>query len=164
VASQIDRVRRPFNVSSVAQAAAVAALDDEAHVARSCAAARDGLEALTRGLGGLGLHVLPTPGNFVLVDLARDAAPIHQAVCSPRRATAGERVLALAPAGADAVLEVDLARLRANRTVGPVLRALGVATEVGGNLAATADLLVFVSYRVGDSDAAQLVFAAGPRV
>lgn len=81
-----------------------------------------------------------------------------------RHATAGERVLALAPAGADAVLEVDLARLRKNRAVGPVLEAVGAASHTGGNLTASSDLLVFVSYGVGDASARQLVFAAGPRV
>ncbi len=81
-----------------------------------------------------------------------------------RKATAGERVLALSPAGADALLEIDLARLRRNRAVGPVLEAVGAAAQVSGNLAASSDLLVFVSYGVGDADAQQLVFAAGPRV
>ncbi|HUS65995.1 MAG TPA: hypothetical protein VMZ28_15690, partial [Kofleriaceae bacterium] len=81
-----------------------------------------------------------------------------------RKPTGGERILALAPAGADAMLEIDIGRLRRNRAVGPVLEAVGAAAQVSGNLAASSDLLVFVSYGVGDADAQQLVFAAGPRV
>ena len=91
------------------------------------------------------------------------AAPAVVEVPS-RKPTAGERILALAPAGADAILEIDIARLRKNRAVGPVLEAVGATAQVSGNLAASSDLLVFVSYGVGDADAQQLVFAAGPRV
>ncbi|HUS63999.1 MAG TPA: histidinol-phosphate transaminase [Kofleriaceae bacterium] len=81
VAAQIDRVRRPFNVSGIAQAAAVAALDDAAHVERSCHAARAGMEALAAGLGAIGLRALPSLGNFALVDLGgREAGPIYQAL------------------------------------------------------------------------------------
>src|SRR5204862_8265436 len=79
-------VRRPFNVAGVAQAAALAALDDQGHVAASCEAARVGLAALAAGLGGLRgpggapIRVLPSLGNFVLVDLAAEAAPVYQAL------------------------------------------------------------------------------------
>lgn len=63
----IDCVRQPYNVSAIAQAAAVAALGDTEHVARSQALARDGREELARGLGALGLEVVPSQANFVLV-------------------------------------------------------------------------------------------------
>src|SRR5690606_36297025 len=79
-----------------------------------------------------------------------------------RRPTAGERLLELAPAGADALLEIDLARLRDNAQVGPLVRAVTGGGARAGLLAAS-DLLVFVSYRVGHDDAAQLVLAPGPR-
>jgi histidinol-phosphate aminotransferase len=77
-AQRINRARMPFNVSGVAQAAALAALDDDAHVAATCAAARVGLDALRSGLSALGLHVPPSLGNFVLVGLGRAAEPIYQ--------------------------------------------------------------------------------------
>jgi len=80
VVAELDRVRRPFNVSSVAQAAALAALDDREHVARSIEAARSGLPALAAGLTALGLGVLPSLGNFLLCDLGRPAAPVYQAL------------------------------------------------------------------------------------
>jgi histidinol-phosphate aminotransferase len=78
VARRLNQTRRPFNVSSVAQAAARAALDDQEHLARSVAAAAAGISALTRGFSALGLTVLPSLGNFVLVGLGRDAQPIYQ--------------------------------------------------------------------------------------
>jgi hypothetical protein len=80
-----------------------------------------------------------------------------------RRATSGDRLLRLAPSGADALLEIDLARLRENRAVGPLVQAL---TDAGApdDLVAGADLLLFASYGVGGAAAEQLVLAAGPRV
>jgi histidinol-phosphate aminotransferase len=80
VVGYLDRVRRPFHVSSVAQAAALAALDDAEHVARSVDAARAGLPVLSDGLRELGLVPLPTLGNFVLADCGGQAAALYQAL------------------------------------------------------------------------------------
>lgn len=77
-AARLDQTRRPFNVSNVAQAAALASLEDQAHVARSCEAARAGLAQLAEGFSALGLTVLPSLGNFVLVDVGRDAEQVYQ--------------------------------------------------------------------------------------
>lgn len=80
VADLLNRVRQPFNVNSVALAAAEAALDDAAHIAASVELNRAGLVELRRGLAELGLRVLPSAGNFVLVDFGRPAAPIYDAL------------------------------------------------------------------------------------
>jgi histidinol-phosphate aminotransferase len=74
----IDRVRLPFNVTSVAQSAALAALEDDAHVERSAEAARHSLALLAQAAPGLGLRVHPSAGNFALVDVGRPAAPVYQ--------------------------------------------------------------------------------------
>ncbi len=68
VVEYIDRVRPPFNVSHVAQAAGVAALQDDDHVARSQALVRDERPLLSSGLAALGATVGPSQGNFVLAD------------------------------------------------------------------------------------------------
>lgn len=81
-----------------------------------------------------------------------------------RRPTAGDPILRHAPAGADAVLEVDLARLRRNPTVGPLVAAVTAAGEVGGDLIAIGSTVVIASYRIGQTDAGQLVFVTGPKV
>ncbi len=78
VADLLNRVRQPFNVNLPGQAAAVAALGDEAHLERSLRCNREGLEALRRGLGDLGLRCLPSAGNFLCVDLGRDAAAVDR--------------------------------------------------------------------------------------
>jgi histidinol-phosphate aminotransferase len=70
----LNRVRQPFNCNSLAQAAAVAALGDEAFVARSVEINRAGMAQLTAGFDGLGLRYLPSSGNFVLVRVGDGAA------------------------------------------------------------------------------------------
>ncbi|MGC3998503.1 MAG: aminotransferase class I/II-fold pyridoxal phosphate-dependent enzyme [Anaeromyxobacter sp.] len=64
----IDRVRAPFNVNHVAQAAGVAALGDEAHLARSRALVLEERPFLAAGLADLGATVVPSQGNFILAD------------------------------------------------------------------------------------------------
>ena len=77
VADLINRVRQPFNVNSVAQAAAVAALGDEEFVQRTYALNQAGMAQLTQGLTSLGLDYIPSYGNFVSFHVA-DAAGVYQ--------------------------------------------------------------------------------------
>ena len=65
VADMMNRVRQPFNVNSVAQAAAVAALQDEAFVRQTNELNRCGMAQITQGLTRLGLEYIPSYGNFV---------------------------------------------------------------------------------------------------
>jgi len=80
IADLLNRVRQPFNVNSVALAAAEAALDDTEHVARSRRNNREGMEQLTLGFAELGLRFIPSVGNFVCVDLGRPAKPVFDAM------------------------------------------------------------------------------------
>jgi histidinol-phosphate aminotransferase len=80
VADLLNRVRQPFNVNSLAQVAALAALQDEAFIAESVATNRAGMRQLEEGVTALGLSYIPSVGNFLCVDFARDAAPIDQAL------------------------------------------------------------------------------------
>lgn len=65
VADMINRVRQPFNVNSVAQAAAVAALQDEDFVRRSNELNQRGMQQIIAGLTKLGLSYIPSYGNFI---------------------------------------------------------------------------------------------------
>lgn len=67
----VNRVRQPFNVNALAQAAAIAALADSAFLARSYQLNRDGIRQLESGFEGLGLEFVPSSGNFVLVRVGR---------------------------------------------------------------------------------------------
>ncbi|MDQ3267282.1 MAG: histidinol-phosphate transaminase, partial [Pseudomonadota bacterium] len=73
VADMLNRVRQPFNVNSVAQAAAVAALQDEDFVRRTCELNQAGMEQITQGLTQLGLEFIPSYGNFVCCLIANPA-------------------------------------------------------------------------------------------
>ncbi len=68
VVELVDRVRAPFNVNLIAQAAGVAALDDLEHVERSRALVREERPFLAEGLRSLGATVVPSQGNFLLAD------------------------------------------------------------------------------------------------
>src|SRR3970282_1650668 len=72
----LNKVRSPFNTSAVAQAAALAALDDSEHVRRSVESNRAGMKQLGEGLKALGVQVVPSYGNFLLVELGGDSRPV----------------------------------------------------------------------------------------
>jgi histidinol-phosphate aminotransferase len=75
----LNRVRQPFNVNALAQAAAVAALADVAYVAESRRLNREGIGQLDAGLRKLGIRALPTHGTFVLVDVG-DGSRVNEAL------------------------------------------------------------------------------------
>ncbi len=75
----MNRVRQPFNVGCAAQAAAVAALGDEAFLERSYETNRAGLDRLQGAFQRMGLEYVPSYGNFVLVRVG-DAARIYEAL------------------------------------------------------------------------------------
>mgnify|MGYP001549950172 FL=1 len=80
IADLLNRVRQPFNVDSFAQAAALAALDDQDYLQRSVAVNDAGMRQLVEGVERLGLDYIPSSGNFLAVDLGRDAGPVDQAL------------------------------------------------------------------------------------
>jgi histidinol-phosphate aminotransferase len=65
VVDLMNRVRQPFNVSHIGQAAAVAALIDDEFVEQSTLLNKQGMIALTAGFRRLGLSWIPSHGNFV---------------------------------------------------------------------------------------------------
>jgi histidinol-phosphate aminotransferase len=79
IASLLQRVKEPFNVSSVAQAAAFAALDDHEHLKISVQNNASEMERLAEGLSRLGLAVTPSQANFMLVNFP-DAKVVHQSL------------------------------------------------------------------------------------
>lgn len=77
VADLMNRVRQPFNVNSVALAAATAALEDDDFVRQSFELNRSGMRQVTEGLKRLGLDFIPSYGNFVSFQV-EDAAGVFQ--------------------------------------------------------------------------------------
>ncbi len=78
VADLLNRVRQPFNVNSVAQFAAMAALDDTEFVAASVAENHNERQRLYAELTKLGLDYIASGGNFVSVDVKRPAVDVYE--------------------------------------------------------------------------------------
>jgi histidinol-phosphate aminotransferase len=73
VAAVLNRIRGPFNVSAPAIAAAVAALEDAAHLERATAHNNRWLPWLAEEIAALGFKVTPSAGNFLLVHFPNDS-------------------------------------------------------------------------------------------
>ena len=72
--SVLNRVRQPFNVNAIGQAAALAALDDHEFTEKCARENRTGLTQLERGFSQLGLEFVPSVANFILVRVGDGAA------------------------------------------------------------------------------------------
>lgn len=73
----MNRVRQPFNVNSIAQAAAVAALADADFLEKSRALNAEGVKRLSSAFESMGLSFIPSFGNFVLVKVG-DANAVNE--------------------------------------------------------------------------------------
>jgi len=97
------RMRNTFSVSSVAQAAALVAIDDHIHIQRvvenNAIQSRD----LTQGLSGLGCRVVPTWANFLYCDLGEEAAAV-----AGRLQEEGVAVRPLGPWGAPTCIRLTI--------------------------------------------------------
>ncbi|MFH0824791.1 MAG: histidinol-phosphate transaminase [Pseudomonadota bacterium] len=116
----LNRVRPPFNVSSAAQAAALAALDDHDHVRRSLELTAQGMAYLESELGSMGLDVVPSQANFVTFCLDRNAQPVYEALLHE-----GIIVRPLASFGMECCIRVTIGTMEQNqRFVGALRRCL----------------------------------------
>lgn len=80
MADLLNRARQPFNCSSFALAAGVAAIADEDFVTTSAALNREGMEQLVRGIERLGYEYIPSAGNFVSIDCGVPGPEIFDAL------------------------------------------------------------------------------------
>lgn len=80
IARYLNQVRPPFNTNSLAQRAALAALGDEEHVAKSRAMNQTEMASLRAGLLSLGLKPLPSEANFLYFDVGRDGRLVFEAL------------------------------------------------------------------------------------
>jgi histidinol-phosphate aminotransferase len=76
----LNRIRAPFNTNSLAQAAATAALADAKHVGSTRALTETGRKYLTEQCRALGLSVVPSVANFLLVDTGRPGPAVAEAL------------------------------------------------------------------------------------
>lgn len=78
IADILNRVRQPFNTNLLAQAAAIASLEDEAHVVNSVSMNNTGKTYLQNAFTEMGLRYLPTMGNFISVNVEQDGMALYQ--------------------------------------------------------------------------------------
>ncbi len=74
MAALLRSIQPPWSVNAAAQAAGLAALEDDAHLERAREEVRRARAALVAGLEALGLRVIPPAANFVLVEVGNAAA------------------------------------------------------------------------------------------
>ncbi len=104
LAELLNKVRQPFNVNSIAQAAALAALEDEDFVRRSVALNRKEMERMTPALEDMGLSIWPSATNFLLIDLKeRSGTHIYQGLLDQ-----GVIVRSMAPYGLPETIRVTV--------------------------------------------------------
>ena len=126
------RMRNTFSVSSVGQAAALAALDDDNHIQRVVENNVLQSRVLSQGLSGLGCRVVPTSANFVFCDLGEDAAA-H----ADRLQNEGVAVRPLGPWGAPNCIRVTIGTAEQNQAFlqaaqRVVARGFGTGTQMSG--------------------------------
>jgi len=78
IADVLNRVRHPFNVNSLALAAATASLSDDAYLQRSITVNDEGMAQLTSAFERLGYDYIPSCGNFVCFDTKRQGLDVYQ--------------------------------------------------------------------------------------
>jgi len=76
VIKDLQQVRGPFNVNSLAQAAAIAALADQAHLQDSITINAEGRDRLETHFDMMSLEYIPSQGNFVFVNIGTDSAKV----------------------------------------------------------------------------------------
>jgi histidinol-phosphate aminotransferase len=115
----MNRIRQPFNVNSLAQAAALVALDDDNHVVECVRMNEAGRAYLYDEFRNLGVKYVPSRANFILVDVGRSAADIYQKLLHE-----GVIVRPLTPFGMETALRITVGTPDENRRLIKGLRSV----------------------------------------
>jgi histidinol-phosphate aminotransferase len=113
----LNRIRAPFNVNSLAQVAALAALEDDAHTLECLRIIEAGRHYLYDELATLGVKYTPSRANFILVDVGRNAADIFQ-----RLLKVGVIVRPMTSFGMESALRITVGTPEENRRLVKALR------------------------------------------
>ena len=115
----MNRIRQPFNVNSLGQAAALAALDDDNHVVECVRMNEAGKAYLYEEFRSLGVKYVPSRANFILVDVGHSASEIYQKLLHE-----GVIVRPLTPFGMETALRITVGTPDENRRLVKGLRAV----------------------------------------
>ncbi|WP_017668298.1 histidinol-phosphate transaminase [Sandarakinorhabdus sp. AAP62] len=120
----MERVRGPFNVTTTGQAAAVASLGDDAHLAmvrRETIRLRGWLEGEIAALGNAGLRAIPSACNFILIEFP-ESGPVSAADCNQYLLDHGIICRYLAVQNMPRCLRISIGTETETRTVAAALR------------------------------------------
>ncbi len=106
----MNRIRQPFNVNSLSQVAALAALEDESHILECVRMIEGGRHYLYDELTALGVKYAPSRANFILVDVGHSASDIYQ-----RLLKEGVIVRPMTSFGMESALRVSIGTPEENR-------------------------------------------------
>jgi histidinol-phosphate aminotransferase len=115
----MNRIRQPFNVNSLAQAAGLAALEDEHHVLECVRMIEAGRHYLYDEFNSLGVKYVPSRANFILVDVGRSASDIYQ-----RLLKEGVIVRPMTPFGMESALRITVGTPQENRRLVKALKSV----------------------------------------
>jgi histidinol-phosphate aminotransferase len=132
--SLLNRIRTPFNVNALAQVAALAAIEDEAHILECRQMIEAGRTYLCDEFTGLGVRYTPSRANFILVDVGRNAHDIYQ-----RLLKNGVIVRPMMSFGMESALRISIGTPEENRRLIKALRkVLAEGRSDGGKTGADA--------------------------
>jgi histidinol-phosphate aminotransferase len=120
----MNRIRQPFNVNSLGQVAALAALEDESHTLECVRMIEAGRHYLYDEFNAIGVKYVPSRANFILVDIGRSASDVYQ-----RLLKEGVIVRPLTSFGMESALRITVGTPQENRRLIKALRkVLGKST------------------------------------
>jgi histidinol-phosphate aminotransferase len=115
----MNRIRQPFNVNSLGQVAALAALEDDGHILECVRMIEAGRHFLYEEFKTLGLKYVPSRANFILVDVGRSAADIYQKLLHQ-----GVIVRPMTPFGMETALRITVGTPEENRKLVKALQTV----------------------------------------
>jgi histidinol-phosphate aminotransferase len=121
----LTRIKVVFSVSSIAEAAGLAAMKDEAHIQKTLRNNLEGAKYLTAKLSEMGLKVLPTWTNFVYVDVGEDCVAVAK-----RLQSEGVIIRPLAGWGAKTAIRVTIGKPEENEQfIAAMKKVVGAAVR-----------------------------------
>jgi histidinol-phosphate aminotransferase len=119
----VNRIRQPFNVNTLDQVAALAALREETHVRRTVEAVREGLRDVSSALAAMGVRQVPSRANFILAEFD-DATRVYEQLLK-----LGVIVRPMASFGLERALRITVGAPEENaRLIGALRTVLGKET------------------------------------
>ncbi len=122
----LNRIRQPFNVNSLAQVAALAALEDDSHILECLRMNEAGRHFLCDEFTSMGLKYVPSRANFILLDVARSGSDVFQ-----RLLKEGVIVRPMSSFGMETALRVTIGTPEENRRLIKALKKVLAEGKVG---------------------------------